>query len=1165
VVCLLAAACGGGGGGNGNGNGNGGGSPPGAVSELLIDQLRAPDALNLALQDNEFISFVNWGLLSAAYEGDANGLMTIVNSCFGAGGTYGLAFVDSDADMLISAGDSITVTHDNCDETSGTEILELTTVDRVGGIAGFTGRVRYELEFWSAGSLLARASGSHLFVFSFPVPDYELESTDVQLTVSGFFTERIIDGTLIESYDGSGGYRITLAGTADSTNLGGRFTYRTQPYLEGSLEQVPSSGYFYVEGRNGSAARISTSDVALATVLFELDSVGNGQFLAFTENWTAFSDGGLFGFSYGALGGDNVWIPEMTDLSISPARPAVGDDLVAVFAYRDLDGNPLTITYEWSINGALVTSATGDTLSAELLEEGDQVTLVVRISDGLHETSDQASTTIQRADFLLTTAQPLQPRSGELLTFPLSISDRQGNTVAPQAGLRFELVYGPAGMSVDAGTGIVTWLPKIPLFEPETLVNWSVRSTDHGIEPIVGSFVLSDPDRAQPRMWTGMELPRDNHLQVGDFDGDGEEELLMLSESYLAEYRWDGTAYVQHWAYPFDHKPSPRMTAMRVIDTDGDGIHEIFACAGNRIVKLGSVGRRFLGTYDVPDASAACDGIEVADIDNDARLEIVVLVNNSIYVLREDTGQVLWDSQDINMFALAVGNVDGDPALEIVTGNGHVFDGSTATLQWSYDEPGFGYAVAIADIDSDGIGEIIAEAFDRALRVFRATTQDVLAEIPEVFGFYENALSLENLEGDATPEILTGGADGSARAYTFDASSASLNPIFDVATPFDTLAGIGVGDPDGDGNREFVLAGLKVESHERLAVAERDSELTIEWTNSAASLLNGPYVGGDMMRSGVAAPRLAFTSMFNYFVNGPQVIAVSPQTLMADIGDVVAVGFSSIVAATVADYDGDSIDEILMAVRASQGAQVLAYDFDAAAAEWSSAQPTGDPAAVAAADLTDDGHRELIVAGGNPHHLGIYDVFAQVPLFQTTTPDYLVDVAAFPSLPSRIVVAQLTSVDLYTGNASATSFTTQPIFSISNGDGSVRDLEIGDIDDDGNYELLLLVGRRSMPSQLRIYDENLILRRAFDVSPIANTVFIEELGYARKNIALGLEADFSGGGEIAIIDAVTGAEIMRSPSFATSISRNSLHYVDPDGDGEFAISFATKNGMFLTR
>jgi outer membrane protein assembly factor BamB len=49
------------------------------------------------------------------------------------------------------------------------------------------------------------------------------------------------------------------------------------------------------------------------------------------------------------------------------------------------------------------------------------------------------------------------------------------------------------------------------------------------------------------------------------------------------------------------------------------------------------------------------------------------------------------------------------------------------------------------------------------------------------------------------------------------------------------------------------------------------------------------------------------------------------------------------------------------------------------------------------------------------------------------------------------------------------------------------------------------------------------------------------------------------------IDPETGAVVWRSPTLDATVTKNGLHYSDPDNDGEPQIAFGTHSAMYMTR
>src|SRR5690606_11028585 len=77
----------------------------------------------------------------------------------------------------------------------------------------------------------------------------------------------------------------------------------------------------------------------------------------------------------------------------------------------------------------------------------------------------------------------------------------------------------------------------------------------------------------------------------------------------------------------------------------------------------------------------------VADLDGSGKHEIIVSSAADMAVFLSE--QLSWTVPGAGG-SLAVGQMDGDPTLEIATGNGKVVDSLTKTIQWNRDQA-FGY------------------------------------------------------------------------------------------------------------------------------------------------------------------------------------------------------------------------------------------------------------------------------------------------------------------------------------------------------------------------------------------------------------------------------------------------------------------------------------------
>lgn len=74
--------------------------------------------------------------------------------------------------------------------------------------------------------------------------------------------------------------------------------------------------------------------------------------------------------------------PEAQSVVLAPTAPLTSDDILATPSGTDVDGDPLTWTYAWTINGVEVPDVLTDTLPASATSRGDVVAVTAIPSDG---------------------------------------------------------------------------------------------------------------------------------------------------------------------------------------------------------------------------------------------------------------------------------------------------------------------------------------------------------------------------------------------------------------------------------------------------------------------------------------------------------------------------------------------------------------------------------------------------------------------------------------------------------------------------------------------------------------------------------------------------------------------------------------------------------------
>jgi hypothetical protein len=145
--------------------------------------------------------------------------------------------------------------------------------------------------------------------------------------------------------------------------------------------------------------------------------------------------------------------PTVVGIGIRP-QPEVmhGALLVATAQANDPDGDSLSYSYRWRVNGQLQME-TGDTFETGDLEKGDEIQAIVIANDGSADSDDLASVVVR-----VSNARPeIVSVPGTNWTddvFSYEVRARDPDNDVP---LRFALVTGPSGMRIDSVLGKLVW------------------------------------------------------------------------------------------------------------------------------------------------------------------------------------------------------------------------------------------------------------------------------------------------------------------------------------------------------------------------------------------------------------------------------------------------------------------------------------------------------------------------------------------------------------------------------------------------------------------------------------------------------------------------------------------------------------------------------------
>ena len=148
--------------------------------------------------------------------------------------------------------------------------------------------------------------------------------------------------------------------------------------------------------------------------------------------------------------------PEVRSVVIGPAGVVRPNEVVeAIVESEDSDGDSIELTYRWFVNGK--ERATKSKFSTKGLRRDDRVEVEVTPHDGTDLGKARRSQTLKLVNsppVFMTRGVPQPKRTGDLFVYEFEAKDPDGDRT-----LRWELLEGPAGMSIDSILGTLTWQP----------------------------------------------------------------------------------------------------------------------------------------------------------------------------------------------------------------------------------------------------------------------------------------------------------------------------------------------------------------------------------------------------------------------------------------------------------------------------------------------------------------------------------------------------------------------------------------------------------------------------------------------------------------------------------------------------------------------------------
>ena len=186
--------------------------------------------------------------------------------------------------------------------------------------------------------------------------------------------------------------------------------------------------------------------------------------------------------------------PVIRQVSITPNPATSSDNLGAVVETTDQDGDQVTLTYEWTVDGETIIGQEDASLASQYIRRGNRVQVAAIPFDGAERGNARVSdeVVIQNGAPKIVSVPPERAEEG-MYRYSVQAKDPDGDP------LKFSLGGEPPdGMAIDSDTGMVQWQVVVP--DNEVTYIYEVVAEDSAGAKSIQRITLStaQPDGQSP-------------------------------------------------------------------------------------------------------------------------------------------------------------------------------------------------------------------------------------------------------------------------------------------------------------------------------------------------------------------------------------------------------------------------------------------------------------------------------------------------------------------------------------------------------------------------------------------------------------------------------------------------------------------------------------------
>lgn len=435
------------------------------------------------------------------------------------------------------------------------------------------------------------------------------------------------------------------------------------------------------------------------------------------------------------------------------------------------------------------------------------------------------------------------PTSGAIGT-TVTITGTNFNTTSAN-----NIVYfGATKATVNAATAttLTVVVPSGATYRPITVLNTATGLRTQSLLPFRVTFSsgLSINSMSFAAKVDSATDNRPSGLAVGDFDGDGKADLILshsISQS-LRIYRSNSTGNAVSFREHFNLPLNNIAAGVATDDLDGDGKLDVAAVnatvVGGRLFlfRNTTTGNElsFATRIDsVPGSSA--QSLAIGDLDLDGKPDIAISNSSGgvVSILRNTStpGSLSFASRITfpvgnQPFTLAIGDIDGDGKLDVVTGNASAgtisvlrnTNTSSGTLSFAakvdFNAGDFPFGTTLADIDGDGKLDVMVVDQGVKLSILRNTSTSGVPSFASKVDFITGntgaapiRIATGDLDGDGKVDIIVSNNTGNTAAILKNNSTSgnlALATRVELATGSFPFASV-IADLTGDDKPDYAV------------------------------------------------------------------------------------------------------------------------------------------------------------------------------------------------------------------------------------------------------------------------------------------------------------------------------------------------------------------------